>query len=200
MAERMDELIRQVLRQELSLGLGPAYRIALDVEGGVSGGGDRYCWGVWNHERQMLVPELRPALTGFIEGIGVKTTEWKEQKKHKLVLHMDCGPAGQYSVTSGLETAFSRGLLNCLATLAPRQARSPARLVAKPGDDSSGKVVLCAMYAQGDRGLDWVKPAFEYPRDIGAIRALYRAATEVVPKLDLRSWEERQSERGEQAA
>lgn len=190
-AVKMDDLIRQVLRQELGLGFQDAYRVPLDVEAGTTEDGRRYCWGVFDHDRQVFVPELRNALVGYLQGVGVKKgNEYKGKVPQKLIVHMSCGAKGSYSIKSGLETAFSKSILSEIASL--EKPAEPVKLVVKPGED--GKVVLPSLYLPQEQGDVWVKPVYEYPADIGALRAVFRAAVEVVPKLDLRSWEEKQAQ------
>ena len=140
---RMDDLIRGVVRQELGLGFQPAYRIALDVEGGTTRSGRRYCWGVFDHDRQVFVPEPMNSIVGYLKGFGVKEgREYKGKIPRKLGLHVDCGSQGQFAIKSGLESVFSKGILNAIASLSVDQVANPVKIVVKPGDDSSGKVVL----------------------------------------------------------
>ena len=193
---RMDYLIKETLRKELALGFQPAYRVKLDVEGGATDSGQRYCWGVWDHDRECFVPEFASAIAGYIQGVGVKQLPpYKNQARQKLVLHLDCGPRGEYAISSGLESTFSKGLVNLVASLGPQQSREPVKVIAKPGDDDSGKVVLCALQVWGPYGFRSIRSAFDFPKDTDSLRGLYKQAIEVVKQLDLRSWEEKQKDK-----
>lgn len=189
-AMRMDGLIRRVLRQELGLGFQPAYRIPLDVEGGVAESGHRYCWGVFDHDRQVFVPEMMDSIVGYFQGFGVKEgREYKGKIPRKLVIHLDCGARGSYAIKAGLETAFSKGLLNAIASLTAEQAKEAVKIVVRPGNDESGKVVLPSLYV----GSQWVKPQHEYPVDVGQLRTVFRAAAEVIPQIEFKNYAEQQA-------
>ena len=191
---QMKALIREVIRDEMSLGLQSAYRIPLDVEGGVAEDGKRYCWGVFDHDRQVFVPEMQPAIKGYLQGLGVKEgREYKGKVPRKLVLHLDCGARGTYAIKAGLETAFSKGVLNAIASLTAEQVQGAIKLVVRPGDDESGKVVLPSLYLPQPARDMWVKPKYEHPTDTGQLRAVFRAAVEVVPRLEFRSYGEQQA-------
>ena len=191
---RMDHLIRQVIRKELGLGFQPAHRIPLDVEGGTTEDGRRYCWGVFDHDKQVLVPQMMPAIVGYIQGIGVRDgREYKGKIPRKLVIHLDCGAAGSYAIKAGLETAFSKGVINAIASLDSGQAREPVKIVVRPGDDESGKVVLPSLYLPQSGGDVWVKPKYEYPANLDQLRALFREAVEVVPHIEFKSYAEQQA-------
>lgn len=189
MAERMDELIREVIRRELSLGFQSAYRTPLDVEGGVDDAGRRYCWGVFDHDRQVFVPQMANAIVGYLQGFGVKEgREYKGKIPRKLVLHMDCGAQGSYAIKSGLETAFSKGALNAIASLTGQQAGKAVKLVVRPGDDDSGKVVLPSLYVPTAIKDVWVEPKYQHPSDIQQLRAVFGEAAKIIPKIEFKSY------------
>jgi hypothetical protein len=193
-AMRMDRLIQQVVRKEMGLGFQPAHRIALDVEGGTATDGRRYCWGVFDHDKQVLVPEMMTAIVGYIQGIGVRDgREYNGKIPRKFVIHLDCGSHGSYSIKAGLETAFSKGMVNAIASLDSDEAREPLKIVVRPGDDKSGKVVLPSLYLPQSGGDLWIKPKYEYPADVGQLRSLFRLAVEIVPQLEFKSYAEQQA-------
>jgi hypothetical protein len=190
----MDQLIQKVIRKEMGLGFQSAYRMALDVVGGVTTDGRQYCWGIYDYNTRVLTPEFHDALVGYVTGVGVKASEFKDKENYNLIVHVDCG-SKQYSLKSGLTSVFSKGLMNAFCGLPDGAGRNPLKIIVKPGEDSSGKVVLSTLCIPGAVRDEWVKPKYQFPKDIGEVRAVFREVIEIFPKLDF----ERSQQQGDAA-
>ena len=163
MTGRMDDLIKKVVRDEIRtqflLGFGSGARQPLDVEPGTDSSGLSWIWGVYDHNKGALTPQAGSAVTGYFEGIALKEGSYKGKPTYKLAVFLDLG-AEKYSIRSGLNSTFSKGVLNSLLGLRPKVG-DVIRIVGKLGDDDSGKVVLPRLYRNTTDGFRWAKPKYE---------------------------------------
>lgn len=155
----MEHLLRDAVRSEMRrqqlMGFSNPTRIALDVEPGADKGGT-YCWGVWNRDTKSLDPEYASALTGTLEGICLKETEYEGETGFKLALYLDCGST-QYSLRSGLKTSFSRGVMLRLLDI-PWQKGQLVRIAVQTGTKKSTTVLpSVSLYNSRTGRFEWIK-------------------------------------------
>lgn len=126
----------------------------------VGGTDDGSCWYRWDHDRNVAVSIPQAALTGMLSGIYTMTKNGARGESRKLRVTLTADRP--YVLQAGLETVFSRMLLQQFATAAAGDYHSLA----------SGSVVTVEVTA-GDEGkvifptvlVDGARVKYDYDRD-----------------------------------
>ncbi|MGB8701773.1 MAG: hypothetical protein WCD18_20345 [Thermosynechococcaceae cyanobacterium] len=105
--------------------------------------------GLWYTLDSNNQPEIieQQALTGFIRKLEFKPVTRRGQETHKLHCHVEADV--HYTLESGHDSLFSKGLLSAIAATAPSDLRQPITIEVQPAENET--VLFCNVYANGQR-------------------------------------------------
>lgn len=124
---------------------------------------DGACWYYWDGQKR--IPEPLPALTGYLQGLTLRTTDnprFPDRTKASLEIQADKPYQIRTEAAPGRETTFLKGLLSALDNLDEAQLLEPLTVAVEPGDTET--VVLCQLYdpetyqslrSHWEHELDW---------------------------------------------
>lgn len=135
------------------LGLGdPPERFWIYIGQDEQGSGS--CWYTLDHTTQAASPPriniMERRLRGYITGLRMRETVWRNQPKWKLEIFIDGDR--QYAIRAGLDTTFSRGIIMALASIAsPEELKGALYIVVKPADRNQKSVFGSVYLESGEK-------------------------------------------------
>lgn len=133
------ELLTQLVTKD-KLGFGPLPEQMIYI--GREHGG---LWYEWNGEGAKIIEH--PALNGYLQQIELAKKEYKGKETDKLRISINAGT--RFTLQTSLESVFAKGFLEGLLALGARAKEAMLTIVPQAGSDE--KVVLCTLYADGER-------------------------------------------------
>jgi hypothetical protein len=130
----------------------------------ISGDHSKTGWHRWDFTEEKAIAIEEPALTGYITGIAAQTISNSHGEHEKLRVAINAGP-DNFVLQTGFDrtkgpTAFARGLLAALATIAPEDNKRPLTIHPEIADNK--KSIFAKVYF-ADTGQQVM---FEYPKEI----------------------------------